>query len=222
MRMLLLLLPACPFAQVDLTGSWINENSQTGGVTQVTLRRDGGRMLAHVWGACHPIDCDWGETDAELWNGISMAIWKHGFSTTRMQFIPQPDGRMLVVYRSEYHDQSGRKDLGHAEFFALKAAVKETPDTANARALLRIVAEAYRKLPPAYFEVVNTTHRKTGKSEIRTLTQNKWYFSPPDKMRIESSGERENVIRIGDGQTQWVIYSDANEFSQTPQGKAGN
>ena len=48
MRMLLLLLPACLFAQVDLTGSWINENTRTGGVTQITLRRDGGRMLAHV------------------------------------------------------------------------------------------------------------------------------------------------------------------------------
>ena len=105
---------------------------------------------------------------------------------------------MLVVYRSEYHDESGRKDPGHAEFFTLKAAVIETPDTATARALLRTVAETYRKLPPTYFEVVNSTHRKTGKSEARTVTQNKWYFSPPDKMRTESTGERENVDSTGD------------------------
>ncbi len=222
MLLLLLLLPACLFAQVDLTGSWINENSQTGGVTQVTLRRDGGRTLAHVWGSCQPVDCDWGESDVELWNGIPMAIWKHGFKTTRVQFVPQPDGRMLVVTRGEYHDESGRKDPGHAEFFALKATAIETPDTAAAGALLRTVAETYRKLAPAYFEVVDTTYRKTGKSEIRSVTQGKWRFSPPDKMRIESSGERENVIRIGDGQTQWVIYPDANEFTQTPRGKAGS
>jgi peroxiredoxin len=219
MRLLFLIVPTCLFAQVDLTGSWINENSQTGGVTQVTVRRDGVRTLAHVWGSCHPIDCDWGETETELWNGIPMAIWKHGFSTTRMQFIPQPDGRMLVAYRSEYHDESGRKDPGHAEFFARKETLAETPETIAARMLLRTVAETYRNLPAAYFEMVETVHRKTGKSEIRTITRNIWYFSPPDKMRSESTGERGAEVWIRDGRTTWAVYPDANEFSQTPQGK---
>src|ERR1700737_1029867 len=99
MRLLLILLvPACLFAQMGslrlLTGKWVNEH-ETGGVTQVIVRGDGARTIVHAWGSCVPTDCDWGETDADLWNGIPVAIWKHGFATTRMQLIPLPDGRMV-------------------------------------------------------------------------------------------------------------------------------
>src|ERR1039457_4420006 len=91
MRLLLiLLLPACLFAQTGslrlLTGTWVSEH-ETDNVTQVIVRVDGARTIVHAWGACHPTDCDWGETDADLWNGIPVAIWKWGFATTRMQLI---------------------------------------------------------------------------------------------------------------------------------------
>lgn len=222
MRFVLMLLPACLCAQGDLTGSWINEKSETAGVTQVTLRRDGNRMLAHVWGSCRPVDCDWGEADVELWNGVPMAIWKPGFSTVRMQFIPQPDGRMLLAYRSEYHDDSGRRDLGQAEYFARKESIAEPADAAGARAVLRAVGEAYRQLPSAYFEAVETEYRKVGKSEIRNITRTKAYFSAPDKVRSERAGDQEPVVQIADGQTLWSVYPDSNEYAKVPQGRDGS
>jgi hypothetical protein len=116
MRLLLtLLLQACLFAQTvsrpPLTGIWVNEH-ETLGFTQVIVRRDGARTIVHAWGSCIPTDCDWGETDADLWNGILVAISKQGFATTRMQLIPLPDGRMVVASEAEFNDGSGRKDPG--------------------------------------------------------------------------------------------------------------
>ena len=64
MKLLLWLFPACITAQTItpdlLTGDWINENRQTGGVTQVVVHRDQNRTIVHVWGSCQPTDCDWG------------------------------------------------------------------------------------------------------------------------------------------------------------------
>jgi cytochrome c biogenesis protein CcmG, thiol:disulfide interchange protein DsbE len=223
MRLVLLLLPACVFAQSastgSLTGSWTNVSSETSGVTQVVVRHENNRTIVHVWGSCHPIDCDWGEVDADLWNGIPMAIWKQGFSTVRMQLIPQPDDRMLLAYRSEYNDDSGRKDAGHAEFFARRETKQDTPDAAAAKAVLQRVAETYRSLPAAHFEVRETTNRRTEKSEIRSITQQKIFFLSPDKMRVETSDDARPSVWIADGQTTWTVFPDANEYLKVPQGK---
>lgn len=162
---LFLLLPACLTGQIAsdlLSGTWINENQQTGGITQVVVRRDGERMMVHAWGACQPTDCDWGEAEAEPWNGIPLVIWKQGFATTRMQLVLQPDNRLVLIYREEYHDESGRSDLGHAEFFSRPQPKQETPDSAAGRALLKSVAATYRSLAEARFESTETVDRLTG------------------------------------------------------------
>jgi peroxiredoxin/outer membrane lipoprotein-sorting protein len=222
MRLLLICLPALLWAQAasdPLAGSWVNEDPNTGGVTQVSVMRDGARTLAHVWGSCTPTDCDWGEAEAELWNGIPMVIWKQGFKTLRMQLIPQPDGRLLIAYRSEYHDNSGRTDKGHAEFFARRAALQDDASGADARAVLRQVAERYRTLPAAYFEVTATDTRKAGRTEARQVTRSKVYYLPPDKMRTEIDDGRESYVLLADGKSQWRIYPAANEYQVTPQAK---
>lgn len=223
MKLLLLLLPACLLAQTaptdPLAGSWINVNSATPNVSHVAVRHENNRIVVHVWGACQPIECDWGEVDAELWNGIPMAIWKQGFATRRMQFIPQPDGRMLLAYRSEYNDDSGRKDNGHAEFFTREEAARETPDAGAARAVLQQVAEAYRSLPAARFEVTQTIERRLEKSEVRSVTQETIFFRAPDKLRVETKGAGEPSVSIADGQTSWTVFPAANEYRSIPQGK---
>jgi len=229
MRLLLLLTPLVALAQSAagqnasvpdlLTGSWINENRSTGGVTQVVVRRDGNRLFAHVWGSCTPIDCDWGEAEAELWNGITMIIWKAGFSTTRMQLVPQPDGRILVAYRSEYHDQSGRRDPGHAEFFARENAQAIGPDVAEAKALLVETAAAYRSLNAARFEYTETLSLMTGKSEVRNSSRRILLFAAPNRIRLETTGSREPAVRIADGESEWEFFPEAKEYTKLPQRK---
>jgi hypothetical protein len=172
MRLLLtLLLQASLFAQTvsrpPLTGTWVNEH-ETRGFTQVIVRRDGARTIVHAWGSCQPTDCDWGETDADLWNGILVAIRKQGFATTGMQLIPLPDGRMVVASEDEFNDGSGRKDPGHAEFFRRQEIKSNSPEAIRVRALLRQTAETYRNLPPSYFAAVSTTTRTTARTEVGT------------------------------------------------------
>ena len=82
-----------------LAGSWINDNADTGGMTEVVVRHEGSRILVHAWGRCTPTDCDWGEIAADTYNGYLIANWDHGFSMVRMQLIPLPDGRLLMVLR---------------------------------------------------------------------------------------------------------------------------
>ena len=108
-----------------LAGSWINDNIDAPGMTQMVVRRDGGRILVHAWGRCTPTDCDWGEAAADTYNGYLIANWDHGFSMVRMQLIPLPDGRMLMASKSEYRDDSGRTDKGTAEFFSREKAVED-------------------------------------------------------------------------------------------------
>jgi cytochrome c biogenesis protein CcmG/thiol:disulfide interchange protein DsbE len=216
------LLPVCLFAQagsLDLvSGTWVNQQ-ETRGVTRVSVRQDGGRTIVHAWGACHPTDCDWGEADADLWNGVPMVIWKQGFATRRMQLVPVPDGRMIVGVESEYQDGSGRKDPGHAEFFARRDVAPDSPETAAARALLHQTAETYRNLPASYFEAVSTETRATSGSEVRLVVQSKILSAPPDKVRVESEGAGEPVISIADGTSEWRVYPKTNEYGANPQAK---
>ena len=123
-------------ASDPLDGSWLNDNADTGGTTQVVVRRDNGRILVHVWGRCTPSDCDWGETSADTYKGYLIANFDHGFSMVRMQLIPLPDGRLLMAHRSEYRDGSDRTDKGTAEFFSREGAKVEGPEAVKARELL--------------------------------------------------------------------------------------
>src|ERR1039458_3775434 len=114
-----------------------------------------------------------------------MVVWEHGFATTKMQLILQGDGRLRITVNDQFHDNSGRKDMGHTEFFTKQAAQKDDASAAEARAVLRQVAERERTLP-AYSESISTDIRKTGQSETRQVTRLKMYYLPPDKMRTMS------------------------------------
>jgi hypothetical protein len=53
-------------------------------------------MKVNAWGACEPIDCDWGETNIDLWNGRPVAEWNHGFATERVRGSPAVVGHEEV------------------------------------------------------------------------------------------------------------------------------
>jgi hypothetical protein len=108
-----------------------------------------------------------------------------------LQPVPQPDGRLVVVYR--YKDGSGRNDAGHAEFLDRQEAKQETAETAAARAV----------------------NRTTGKSEVRSETSSTLLFSAPDHARLET----ERSTRIEDGTVEWEVFPRSNEYVRMPQAK---
>jgi Gram-negative bacterial TonB protein C-terminal len=115
---LLLSSAATAIAADTIAGSWINENSGTGGVTRVVIRSEGLLLFAHAWGACQPSDCDWGEVQCARHGAGCKANWDHGFATTAMQLVPFEGGRLRIKYKFDFHDNSGRRCLGTEETFA--------------------------------------------------------------------------------------------------------
>ena len=207
-----------PTSTDALVGSWINQDPGTGGVTQVVVRRGHEELLVHAWGKCTPTDCDWGETKITLWNGLGIGVWDHGFAVTKMELILLPDQRLLVAYKSEYHDNSGRRGKDLVEFF-----LREKPENADtaataAKVLLSKVAETYRDLKTGRFEFEEVTERVGEHSASRRTIHCKTLISQPGKLRVETTGAGEPSILISDGQTTWEYFPEANEFTTVPTG----
>ena len=202
-----------------LAGSWVNTDSKTPSITSIVVRLEGDRTLVHAWGACSPSDCDWGERVAEDWNGTAVVNWDQGFAVDHVQLILQPDGRLLLVKRTEYRDGSGRTDTDGAEFFTRESTTPESAAAAEARAMLRRVAEHYRNLPPSEFAYTSTVERTHGKSATRSTQSFSLLFSPPNKWRKEWTARGERQFDIADGRTRWSVYPDANEYQRLDQGE---
>jgi len=206
--------PASPDA---LVGSWINQ-AATPNITQVVIRREGADLLVHAWGKCAPTDCDWGETKIALWNNLPTCTWDHGFSVTKMELILLPDQRLVVSYRTEYHDNSGRRDTDDAEFFLHEKPESVDAATAEAKALLTKVAESYRNLKTGHFGFEQITERTGDHSASRRTVHCTVLISQPGKLRVETTGSGEATILISDGQTTWQYYPEASEFTKVPTG----
>ena len=219
----LLGVPVWLLAQVSsptvLAGSWLNQNGETGNLTQLVIRQEQSGTFVHAWGACHPVDCDWGEVEAKYSNGFLRPTWNHGFAITRMQLVPQSDGRLLVVTKKEFHDQSGRvfprEDF---ELFYREDLKTADAEALTAKALLKRVAETYLMLADARLEMTQTVDRTTSKSRVRTVRSVELLVAQPHKYRLEATGGIEPEIIIADGRTFWRVYPQTNLEYREPQG----
>jgi hypothetical protein len=96
-------------------GSWVNLNPNTRSVTQVRLRftcqdqvlngqpyPPGPPWHVHVFGRCHPTDCDWGEVGAQrLNNGEIFSTYNQGFASRAVHAQmsqQQPDTLQLIIH----------------------------------------------------------------------------------------------------------------------------
>lgn len=111
------------FARLTTTkiaGRWTSEDSSTQGITKIEIRLDGGTVSVHMWGKCHPTDCDWGETIAEgtkAGTGILSVKWTFSHAEATQQIALLPDGRLRVVGHTHFTDNSGRPDMDYTYYF---------------------------------------------------------------------------------------------------------
>jgi hypothetical protein len=114
---LLASLPRAAFAQCVTPfeqGNWTNDDSATGGITRVlvtfscndqilcgvdangnvTCSKPGAPFRLHLWGKCHPSDCDWGAVDGnEVTIGGRRWIYSYfdqGFARRHVYITPSP------------------------------------------------------------------------------------------------------------------------------------
>lgn len=113
-------------------GQWRNADPATRSLTRIHLRfvcqdliingephPPGPPWFVHVWGKCHPSDCDWGEVGArELSSGHVFAFYDHGFAKRYVfakmsMFRP---GQLWVYTFTDFVDP-GRPDYGVHNWF---------------------------------------------------------------------------------------------------------
>ncbi len=103
----------------DFIGKWCNKDFFTGGITRVHIRWVENNLRIHMWGRCHPTECDWGEESATIQEDGKLLIveWHRSFVIKTQKLQLQPDGTLEVSTYSHYIDNSRREDRNRTDLF---------------------------------------------------------------------------------------------------------
>lgn len=110
---LILLVPiaASQAAVNDFAGLWRNVDTNTRGITQLSIAVTGSRAKLHTWAACHPQACDWGTVTARYApNNTLKAYYKNSFSERILVLTKTGTAKLKVEILTRYTDNSGRPD----------------------------------------------------------------------------------------------------------------
>ena len=106
----------------NFVGVWENENDETRSFPKCEIRYEENRFYVHIWGACVPQYCDWGETPSEKLdeNTTKFVVnWDQGF-VKRTQILELKEGKLILTTNSHYKDDSGRPDSSIVDTFTKK------------------------------------------------------------------------------------------------------
>ncbi len=99
-------------------GAWVNESSETNNITHLEIREEEDELFVHVWGKCHPEDCDWGEQGtavADAYDGTLTIVWDHGFAIEEQELSMIREGYLKLVGHKQYFDE--RPEVFYTDFF---------------------------------------------------------------------------------------------------------
>ena len=118
--------------QPEEEGSWVNTDPDTRSLTRIQLRfvcqdqilngepyPPGPPWYVHVYGKCHPSDCDWGEVGASrLGGGHIYAFYNQGFARRYVyaKMSAYRPGQLWVYTWTDFTDP-GRADYGVHNWF---------------------------------------------------------------------------------------------------------
>ena len=105
----------------EFIGYWSNIDLKTRNITKVKIRVENNQVFIHIWGACVPKDCDWGEEIPDSYDSedsIIFITWKQSFVIKNQQINILSDGKLQVkthVYFTA--DNSCRSDYDALDIF---------------------------------------------------------------------------------------------------------
>ena len=107
-------------AASPFVGEWCNKDFETRGVTRVHIRQEGTKLIAHMWGRCHPTECDWGDATAALEDGgnVLSLTWKTDYNTVTQKLKLLADGSLELVGHTDFTEKEGREDYDSKNTFA--------------------------------------------------------------------------------------------------------
>jgi hypothetical protein len=97
-------------------GEWVNKSPVTNGIAAILVRASGTDLLAHVWGTCRPVNCDWGESELERQGSALHVTWWQGFATVTQTLTLVDDTTLRIDTFNHFTDYSGRKDFTQTDF----------------------------------------------------------------------------------------------------------
>lgn len=103
----------------DFAGTWKNVDRNTRGITTIKIKADGPNVRVHVWGKCHPKECDWGEREAYAYGrsvpsnlaasaNVITAHYKEGFKNTVLVIRKRGPKKINVNAFTRFTDNRGR------------------------------------------------------------------------------------------------------------------
>lgn len=101
----------------DFSGTWINADPATNGVTKLVITQGEKTLMIHAWGKCRTQDCDWGETPLVLLGKdaaarefpFGFATWDPKFKVTHMT-LQLDRNEVVVLTYGIFKDGSGRSN----------------------------------------------------------------------------------------------------------------
>lgn len=102
--------PADPSDLSAFVGEWVNVDAETRGMTRLEIVAAGDQALSfHGWGKCHPTDCDWGVTPAQLGPEGLAGIYDRGWKKTTIT-VRRSGEQLLARVFDDYSESDGRTD----------------------------------------------------------------------------------------------------------------
>ena len=107
-----------PAAVEHFIGTWLNEDPTS--MPKAAIRVDAGTLYVHMWGACVPSYCDWGETTtpvSDAYDNDLSVVWNQSFAITTQSISYLSSGKLAVRSQTHFTDNSGRADYTVVYFF---------------------------------------------------------------------------------------------------------
>jgi hypothetical protein len=112
----------------DFKGFWVNKDSNTGGITKLSISVRGTDVWVHAWGQCSPRDCDWGTVKAIAYVPRPSANLERNANALTAVFRSRFDQNFLVIHLNgrdglrvtaydHYTDHSKRMDFYTTYYF---------------------------------------------------------------------------------------------------------
>jgi hypothetical protein len=118
-----------PNYTTEWTGTWVNQNSNTSGITRFVLIPNGAhKFKVRVFGKCHPTDCDWGVTEMTTYarqDGYyfyGTANYAQGFKNSELIFT-LAEGSVVLESFNHFLDNSGRQNYYTRDQFTHSTSV---------------------------------------------------------------------------------------------------
>jgi hypothetical protein len=188
---------AAGFGITDYLGGWTNADPNSRGITWISVRKDGERLVVQVWGKCHPTDCDWGtaqaapfgrsvESSADAPIKSVSVTFSPSFAEQRLNLRLTTRDTLTSVVDTHFTDRSGRADYENTDQFV------------RAKTSLPIPAAPAGATPAAQANVVNLLSPEQGGQLLA---------APDESWRKLTSGKEDDFVHIRSGPEAEAVYA---------------